>query len=266
MLRRASVCPTPPATSRRTVPMLTAVRVTDLSLRRLLLAGLAASVAACVALPGAAAARQLTHPDGPDCNPVTALELGAPLKSSLSYVVKRGAVPFGFTCDGYYKDGVEYDAGSSKDPSVNPDTRWPADAKYNLKGEITMPAATAHALGLSSRVAGSGRLKPAAPYQDFENSTETDVWMLKLSPAFVGALKRKKVSYIALDFTLDVSLPAFVATYVDEQGTKEIEVPIPASTAHLSNGQSDFKFILDSAWTPKCKSLGKELAMGCPGA
>jgi hypothetical protein len=237
-----------------------------LSLRGLLLSALAVFSASCVALPGAVGARPLAHADGPDCDPITAAELGAPFKTSLSYILKRGAVPFGFSCAGYYKAGAEYAAGSSDDPSVNPDTLWPADAKYSLKGEITMPAATAHALGLSSRVAGSGKLQPTAPYQNTAKSTETDTWLLKLSPAFEAALKRKKVGYIALDYTLDVSLPAYVATYVTEEGTKTVSVPIPASTAHLSNGESDFKFIIDRAWTPKCKTLGKDLAMGCPGA
>jgi hypothetical protein len=128
-----------------------------------------------------------------------------------------------------------------------------------------MPAATAHALGLSSRVAASGTLTPAAPYKDYAKSTETDTWLLKLSPGFEAALKRKKVSYIALDYTLDVSLPGYVATNVSDQGVK-VNVAIPASTAHLSNGDSDFKFLNDRAWTPKCTTLGKDLATGCPGA
>jgi hypothetical protein len=239
--------------------------MTRLSSRRPLLWALATVLVCCAALTGTAAARPLEHPDGPDCHAITAGDLGASFKTSLSYVLKRGGVPFGFSCDGYYKDGVEYVAGASRDPAVNPDTRWPADATYALKGEITMPAATARALGLSSRVAASGALQPAAPYKDYDNGTETDTWLLKLSPAFKAALKRNKVSYIALDYTLDVSLPGYTATYVNDQGVKT-SVAIPASTAHLSNGDADFKFIIDRAWTPKCKTLGKDLATGCPGA
>jgi len=128
-----------------------------------------------------------------------------------------------------------------------------------------MPASAQHALGLSSRIAASGTLTGPKPYDDLKNSTQTDAWTLKLKPAFEAALKRKKVAYISLDYAIDVSLPGYDTASVDPNTGKVTPVTIPDSVAHLTN-DSDFKFINDAAWTPKCKNAGKDVATGCPGA
>lgn len=255
--------------------------MTLLTPRRALVAGLAL-VASLAMLPGAASARPLAHSDGPGCQPITPDQLGAPFKTSLPYILEHG-FQFGFSCDGIYKGGVEYryepqapgsgggDEGdgravaASADPAINPDTTWPTSAKYTLKAKVTMPSSVRRALGLSSSVAASGTLTGPKPYDDHANSTETDAWTLTLSPAFKAALKRKKVAYVSLSYTLDVTLPAITA-YADSSTGKALTADFPETTAHLGSGDSDFKFIKDSAWTPKCKTIGKDIATGCPGA
>lgn len=230
----------------------------------------ALALALAVVLPGAGSA---AIPDGPSCRPIA--KLGVP-NDSLRYIMEHG-VRFSFTCPSYYKGGIGYaymPEGPDGDPEMGrtaaaapePETGWPPGSTFVVKAKITMSSSTRRALGLSSRVASSTISGPTSYVSvgPGEDDYTFAVWTLKLKPSFKAALKRKQVAYIALNYTLDVTLPAFTGTGMDRQGNR-YTLEIPESTAHLSN-DGDFKFLNERKWTPKCKSLGQDVATGCPGA
>lgn len=217
-------------------------------LRRLLPLAAPALLVGAFATGGSAVARPIVHPDGVDCD--AHWQDLVPSKSSLPYIVAHG-VPFGFSCS-YYKDGFKYEPRDEK-------TRDPDLTGVTFAGKITVPAATAKALHLSSKVVASGSLTGPVPYTT--GSEVLDTYRLKLKPAFKKALKDRRVAFIAMDFTIDAKLPG--GPGFDQQGRP---TTYPGGTAHVSNGDNDFKYIKASVWTPKCKTLGQNLATGCPGA